>query len=84
MQTLWTIALLVLLVNIPFGYWRAGVKRFSVSWFLAVHAPVPLVVGLRVFSGLGWKLSTVPVLVLAYFVGQIIGGRLRRSRNPVM
>jgi hypothetical protein len=25
-------------VNVPFGYWPAGVRKFSPLWFVAVHA----------------------------------------------
>lgn len=78
MLRLWTVALAVLLVNLPFGFWRAGVKRFTLPWFVAVHAPVPFVIGLRVLAGLGWRLSTVPLLVAAFVTGQFVGGRLRR------
>jgi hypothetical protein len=66
-----------MLINLPFGYWRAGVRKLSIRWFVAVHAAVPLVVGLRVVSGLGWRLATVPLMVGAYFTGQLLGGRAR-------
>ena len=84
MLRLWTVAIAVLLINLPFGFWRAGVKRFTLPWFVAVHAPVPFVIGLRVLGGLGWRLSTVPVLVAAFVTGQFFGGRLRRfwDRRP--
>ena len=71
-------ALAVLALNLPFGYWRAGTARFSRGWFLAVHSPVPLVIGIRFAAHLGWHLVTFPVLVGAFFAGQFIGGRLRR------
>jgi len=77
MSALAKVAVAVLLVNIPFGFWRAGVKRFTLPWFLAVHAPVAVVIGLRVLSGLGWQLSTVPALAGAFLAGQFLGGRLR-------
>lgn len=75
-MTLWTVALLVLALNLPFGFWRAGVEKFSLHWFLAVHLPVPFVIALRFLSGLGWQLITFPVLVGAFFLGQFLGGRL--------
>ena len=74
------VAALVLTINVPFGYWRAGVRKFSVAWFVAVHGPVPLVVLLRVASGMEWRLVTVPVLVTSYFAGQFLGGWLRHRR----
>ena len=75
------VAIAVLLVNVPFGYWRAGKTRYSLAWFIAVHAPIPLVVALRLFSGVGWHLTTFPVLVGAYVGGQCLGGWLRRWRG---
>ena len=80
-----TAALLVFLINLPFGYWRASVRKLSLRWFLAVHLPVPLVIALRTFSGLGWKLISFPVLVGAFFLGQFVGGRVRniiQGRGP--
>jgi hypothetical protein len=79
MLTLWGVALAVLIVNLPFGYWRAGLRKFSVPWFLAIHAPVPLVIGIRLLAGLGWHLGTVAVLAAAFLSGQLLGGRLRLS-----
>ena len=84
-MSLWTVALLVFLVNLPFGYWRASVRKLSRQWFLALHLPVPLVIALWVFSGLGWNLMSFPVLVGAFFLGQFVGGRLRniiQGRGP--
>ncbi len=75
------VAAATLLLNLPFGFWRAGVRRFSLAWFLAVHAPVPLIVGMRFAAGLGWRLSTFPLLVAAFFGGQFIGGRIRALRS---
>jgi len=80
MRGLEVAALAVFVVNLPFGYWRAGLRKFSLPWFVAVHAPVPLVVAIRVLSGLPWRLTTVPVLVVVFMAGQMLGGGLRRQR----
>jgi hypothetical protein len=72
------ISAVVLLLNLPFGYWRAGVRRFSLQWFLAIHVPVPLVIGLRLVSGIGWQMVTFPILIGAFFVGQFLGGLFKR------
>lgn len=74
------VALAVLVLNLPFGWWRAGVRKFSWSWFLAVHAPIPLVVALRFASGLGFQWYTYPFLVGGFFGGQFLGARLRQRR----
>ncbi|HUH12633.1 MAG TPA: hypothetical protein VMK65_05965, partial [Longimicrobiales bacterium] len=68
-----------LLVNLPFGWLREGTRRFSLAWFLAIHAPVPLVVALRMGLGVPLAWSTLPLLVGAYFTGQALGARARRA-----
>jgi hypothetical protein len=73
------VAAATLAINLPFGFWRAGVRKFSLPWFLAVHAPVPLIAALRIAAGLGWRLSTFPVLVGAFFGGQLLGGCVRAA-----
>jgi hypothetical protein len=75
------VALLITLLNIPFGFWRAGLRKLSPWWFVAVHAPIPVAVGLRMSIGLGFQPKTLPIFVGAYFVGQVLGGRLRRWRD---
>jgi hypothetical protein len=82
LRNLWAVAAGVLLLNLPFGFWRAGVRKFSLRWVLAVHAPVPMVIALRILSGLGWRLETFPVMVGAFFTGQFLGGRLRSWWKP--
>ena len=65
-------------VNVPFGYWRAGVAKFSPAWFVAVHAAVPIVIGLRFVLGLPFRWAVFPLFVIAYFGGQTMGARLRQ------
>ncbi len=84
MKTLWLVGLIVFMLNIPFGFWRSKVKTFSRQWFLAVHVPVPLVIALRFIAGLGWRLVTFPVLVGAFFFGQLTGGMVRRLSSSVV
>lgn len=77
-------AVLVLIENLPFGFWRAGLKKFTPRWFVAVHAPIPIAIGLRLLMSVGWRLSTMPLFVGSFFAGQLVGGRLRigwRSRS---
>ena len=77
MSRLLLVALAVCLLNIPFGYWRASVRKFSWQWILAIHLPVPIVVLLRIYSGLGWQLLTFPIIIGAFFLGQFSGAKLR-------
>ena len=78
MSLLLLVSVLVFLINVPFGSWRARVPARSRQWFLAVHLPVPLVIALRVFSGLGFQPASFPLIVGAFFLGQYVGGRVRR------
>jgi hypothetical protein len=83
-MNIWSVAVLVAVLNLPFGYWRAKVDKFSRQWFLSVHVPVPFVITLRVLSGLGWQLSTFPIMIGAFFIGQFLGGKLQEwARNHV-
>jgi hypothetical protein len=74
--------LLVSLANLPFGYWRAGLARMSLAWFVAIHAPIPLVFLIRHWLGLDWRLASLPLFLGAYFFGQWLGSRVRRRRLP--
>jgi hypothetical protein len=74
----YAIALLAtFVVNLPLGWWRAGLRKFSPAWFVAVHAAVPVVIGLRVALGLPFRWAVLPAFVVAYFGGQYFGSRSR-------
>lgn len=77
-MNLWAVAAAVFLINVPFGYWRSRERVRSRRWFLAIHLPVPLVIALRVVSGLGFQIASFPLIVGAFFLGQYVGGRLTR------
>jgi len=78
------ILILVILINIPFGYWRENVKKFSGQWFLSVHLPVPFIMFLRIRMGLGWELTTYLMLTGAYFAGQWMGAKWHRHWKKSM
>jgi hypothetical protein len=67
---------IIFLLNLPFGYWRGHVRPFSFPWILAVHLPLPLVIIVRILGGVGWHIKTFPLLAVAYFAGQYLGGNL--------
>jgi hypothetical protein len=69
------------LINVPFGHWRAGVRKFSPAWFVAVHAAVPVVVALRFVLGLPFRWVVFPLFVAAYFGGQTVGAKVRKRRS---
>jgi len=70
------ITALTFILNLPFGYWRANVRKFSFQWVLAIHIPVVLVILERIFSGIGFAFITYPLLIGSFFLGQFLGGRI--------
>ena len=70
------ITLLVIVLNFPFGYWRANVRKFSTQWFLAIHIPVPFIIAMRLLSGIGFAWYTYLLLAGAFFLGQKFGSLL--------
>lgn len=63
-----------ILLNLPFGFYRAGLRRFSWQWFLAIHLPVPFIILMRIESGVTWMI--VPLLIAIAVAGQLAGGYL--------
>jgi hypothetical protein len=80
LPTIGVVSLAVMVINIPFGYWRDCNRRFSWAWILAIHLPVPIVIALRLVAHLGWQWHTFPILIGSFFIGQFLGGRLHRWR----
>lgn len=79
-MTIILISLFCLLLNIPFGNWRSKQKKFSFLWFVYVHAPVPLVIALRLL--LKVEVIYIPLFIAMAVLGQYLGARcqcLRRS-----
>ncbi len=77
------VTLSVFVFNIPFGYWRANVKKFSLQWALAIHIPVPFIILLRIYSNIGFAFYTYPILVGAFFLGQFWGKHLYNRRREL-
>lgn len=71
-------AIIVFILNVPFGYWRAFTRRFSIQWFLSIHLPIPIVVLVRIYGGIGFAWYTYVALVTAFFLGQFLGQVLKR------
>ena len=68
------IALLTLLINLPFGYMRKKARKFSLKWFLCIHLPIPLIFLARVSANLSFRY--IPLFVCAALAGQILGGKI--------
>ena len=69
------LTVIIFLINLPFGYLRGNVKKFSFKWFLYIHLPIPFIILLRIYSDIGFAFYTYPIFVAAFFMGQIVGRR---------
>ena len=77
------ISLFVFVINLPFGYWRANVRKYGLQWMLAIHIPVPLVIAARIFSNISFDLYTYPIVIGAFILGQFLGKYLYSIRKDL-
>ncbi|MDH3267232.1 MAG: hypothetical protein OEM46_00115 [Ignavibacteria bacterium] len=75
------LTLFVFLINIPFGYWRANVRKFSLQFLLAIHLPVLFIIIFRILSASGFEFMTFFYTVPAFVFGQFAGSRIYLSRK---
>ena len=66
----------VVLVTLPFGFYRAYTRKFSVRWFLAIHIPVVLDFLIRIQLHLSY--TVIPFTIVVFAVAQIVGSRVGR------
>jgi hypothetical protein len=52
------------------------VNKFSIWWFLFIHAPIPLVIIIRKFHGLDLTFALAPFLLGSFFIGQYLGRKV--------
>ena len=74
----------VVLVTLPFGFYRAYTRKLSLRWFLAIHVPVVLVFLARFEAHLSYVF--IPFTCLAFTAAQILGARAGRwwiKRRPI-
>lgn len=69
---------LTIMLNIPLGMWRATVRKFSLAWLVAVHAAVPLIVGLRLWLNMSNWL--IPILIGAAVFSQWVGAKFYQNK----
>jgi hypothetical protein len=48
---------------------------------LVIHLPVPFIITARIYSNIGFELYTYPILVGAFFLGQLLGKYLYSRRK---
>lgn len=68
-----------LVINLPLGYLREGKRKLSLAWFVYVHLSIPLIAYLRISNHVSaWA---IPPFIACALIGQIAGGRMRRTRR---
>nr|XP_043617286.1 uncharacterized protein LOC122589108 [Erigeron canadensis] len=72
------IGVLGMAANVPLGVWREHTKKFSPSWFVAVHAAVPFIGMLR--KSVLMPKAAMAFTIAASILGQVIGSRAERYR----
>jgi hypothetical protein len=61
-------------VNLPLGWQRGRQRKFSPSWFVAIHASIPFLIATR--FALGVPFWVVPLEFVLILGGQVTGARL--------
>lgn len=80
MTNLIILLILTFIINLPFGYWRGGVKKFSWQWFVAIHLPVVFLYFMRTYMNVERTWITLPIMVLFFFSGQLVGKKWRQRK----
>jgi hypothetical protein len=75
------LTLFAFIINIPFGYWRANVRRFSLQFLLAIHIPVALIILFRFAAETGFEIVTLLFTVPSFIIGQYAGSRIYLFRK---
>jgi hypothetical protein len=70
------ISLTALLINIPLGVWRRKHKKFTLAWWLLIHASILLIIPLRIW--LNTPNIFIPLFIALAVLGQFIG-----TKNPL-
>jgi hypothetical protein len=78
MYQLTILLLIIFLINLPFGYWRANEHKFSKGWFLAIHLPIPLLILIRLILGITWQWPILLLSLTSFATGQAVGSLARQ------
>lgn len=68
------VCVVALAVNVFLGRHRVRYRKFTLPWWLLIHASIPLIIPLRIY--LGTPLVFIPLFIVLAVLGQFIGSRL--------
>ena len=69
----------VLIGNIPIGFYRKKFVRFSRPWARCIYIPILVNIILRRFFGLGYDI--IPFTILVVLAGQFLGARINNGER---
>ena len=67
---------LTFIITLPFGRWRTRCRKYSVSWFLAIHLPIPFIIFMR--FGAHFSYTYIPLFLASTILGQFVGGKVSK------
>ncbi len=67
---------LTFIITLPFGRWRTRCRKYSVSWFLAIHLPIPVIILMRL--GAHFSYTYIPLFLASTVLGQLVGGKVSK------
>jgi hypothetical protein len=72
------VAAVALGINIFLGKWRVKYRKFTLKWWLLIHASIPLIIPLRIW--LGTPTIFIPVFIGLAIAGQFAGSKIAKNR----
>ncbi|PLX66102.1 MAG: hypothetical protein C0603_11850 [Denitrovibrio sp.] len=77
LQGVFAICLVAFILNLPFGWLRTYTRKFSIAWAVCIHAPIPIVAFIRIYTHTDW--IYIPLFFIFSIAGQIVGSRLKNK-----
>ncbi|PLX68375.1 MAG: hypothetical protein C0602_09350 [Denitrovibrio sp.] len=74
-QGVFAICIIALILNLPFGWLRTYTRKFSLAWIACIHAPIPIVALIRIYTDTKW--IYIPLFLIFSIGGQILGAKLK-------
>ena len=75
LQGIFAICAVAFILNLPFGWLRTYTRKFSIAWAVCIHAPIPIVAFIRIYTHTSW--AYIPLFFVFSIAGQILGSRLK-------
>ena len=73
------ITLLIMLVNLPFGYIRSKSAKFSRKKGRCIYIPILISIALRKILSLNYNI--LPFMVAGTIAGQILGANIKKQKS---